>query len=165
LTEEEHSIGPDAPRAGTGSQPTLGGSGEHPFKVRPAPVVAVGAICMVEGALLLVRRANPPEAGRWTIPGGRVEPGEALSHAVERETLEETAVTVRCQGLRGFAERISPSFHYVILDFDVSLVGAPNAKPGGDATEVAWVAAEDLASIDTVSGLNEFLSEHGVIAR
>jgi 8-oxo-dGTP diphosphatase len=120
---------------------------------------------MVEGALLLVRRANPPEAGRWTIPGGRVEPGEALSHAVERETLEETAVTVRCQGLRGFAERISPSFHYVILDFDVSLVGAPNAKPGGDATEVAWVAAEDLASIDTVSGLNEFLSEHGVIAR
>jgi 8-oxo-dGTP diphosphatase len=118
---------------------------------------------MMEGALLLVRRANAPEAGRWTIPGGRVEPGEALSHAVERETLEETAIEVRCQGLRGFAERISPSFHYVILDFDVRLVGAPDARPGGDATEVAWLPLEDLGSTDTVSGLKEFLSEHGVV--
>jgi 8-oxo-dGTP diphosphatase len=128
-----------------------------------APVVAVGAICILKGALLLVRRANPPEAGRWTVPGGRVEPGETLAHAVERETLEETAIAVRCEGLRGIAERISPPFHYVILDFDVSVTDASDPRPGGDATEVAWVRAEDIGAIETVSGLRQFLADHGVV--
>jgi 8-oxo-dGTP diphosphatase len=127
------------------------------------PVVAVGAICVIRGALLMVRRANPPEVGRWTLPGGRVEPGELLARAVERETLEETAVAVSCEGLRGIAERISPAFHYVILDFDVNVVDASNPRPGGDATEVAWVRTEDIDAIETVSGLREFLTEHGVL--
>jgi 8-oxo-dGTP diphosphatase len=134
-----------------------------PSEVGSAPVVAVGAICVFKGALLLVRRANPPEAGRWTLPGGRVDAGESLAHAVERETLEETAISVSCEGLRGIAERISPLYHYVILDFDVSVVDASDPRPGDDATEVAWVRAEDIGAIETVSGLTEFLIEHGVV--
>ena len=60
------------------------------------PVVAVGGVAVLDGSVLLVRRATPPQAGRWTIPGGHVEPGETLASAVERELLEETGLRVTC---------------------------------------------------------------------
>jgi 8-oxo-dGTP diphosphatase len=136
-------------------------------------VVAVGAVAVSEGALLLVRRANPPEAGRWTLPGGRVDVGETLAQAVTREAFEETGLAVRCQGLRGWAERITAGFHYVILDFDVEIVfdvdarsdadGRPSPAAGGDALEASWVPFEELGTTDLVSGLKDFLEEHGVV--
>lgn len=128
-----------------------------------APVVAVGGIAVVDGSLLMVRRSNPPEVGSWTIPGGRVEAGETLSRAVEREVLEETGLDVRCVGLRGWVERILPGFHYVILDFDVRLTGDRVPRAGGDAMEASWVPLDCVASLDTVTGLREFLVEHGVL--
>ena len=58
-----------------------------------------------EGRLLLVRRRNEPGAGRWSVPGGRVEPGETDADAVRREVLEETGLHVTV-GLRvGTVER------------------------------------------------------------
>lgn len=128
-----------------------------------APVVAVGGIAVVEDSLLMVRRSNPPEAGRWTIPGGRVERGETLTRAVERELMEETGLEVRCAGLRGWVERILPGFHYVILDFDVTVTDDRAPVAGGDAMEVSWVPLGSVASLDTVTGLTEFLAEHSVI--
>lgn len=128
-----------------------------------APVIAVGGIAVVDGSILMVRRSNPPEAGRWTIPGGRVELGETLSSAVERELLEETGLEVRCEGLRGWVERIIPGFHYVILDFDVTVIGERSPAAGGDAIEASWVPLDSVASLDTVSGLKGFLAEHAVL--
>jgi 8-oxo-dGTP diphosphatase len=129
-----------------------------------APVVAVGGIAVRDGALLLVRRGNAPEAGRWTIPGGRVEVGETLAEAVERELLEETGLDVRCEGLRGWVERILPDFHYVILDFDVTVRAVDDAPvAGGDAVSVSWVPMAEVGSLETVSGLVEFLREHGIL--
>jgi ADP-ribose pyrophosphatase YjhB (NUDIX family) len=128
-----------------------------------APVVAVGGVAVVDGALLLVRRGKPPEAGRWTIPGGRVEMGESLAEAVERELLEETGLDVHCGRLRGWSERIVPGYHYVILDFDVTVAGDPTPAAGGDAVAVSWVLLGEVVSIDTVSGLVEFLRDHGVL--
>jgi 8-oxo-dGTP diphosphatase len=126
--------------------------------------VAVGAVALVDGALLMVKRANPPEAGRWTLPGGRVEPDETLEAAVVREVREETGLSARCGPLRGWAQRISPGFNYVILDFDIVVDDqASPLKPGGDASDAAWVPREGVSSLETVSGLCEFLREHGVI--
>jgi 8-oxo-dGTP diphosphatase len=127
------------------------------------PVVAVGGVAVKDDALLLVRRRNPPEAGRWTIPGGRVEVGESLAQAVERELREETALEVSCRALRGFAERILPDHHYVILDFDVVVVGDREPVAGGDASAVSWVPLAEVPEMDTVSGLVGFLQENGVI--
>jgi ADP-ribose pyrophosphatase YjhB (NUDIX family) len=127
------------------------------------PVVAVGGLAVLDGAVLLVRRGEPPEAGRWTIPGGRVEVGETLAEAVERELLEETGLDVRCGELRGWVERILPGYHYVILDFDVTVVGGRTPVAGGDAVDVSWVSLGEVASLDTVGGLVEFLQEHEVL--
>ena len=130
-----------------------------------APVVAVGGIAVVDGALLLVRRAHPPHAGAWTIPGGRVEPGEALTDAVERELAEETGLDVRCGRFLGLAERMGPGYHFVILDFLVDVpAGAVPPSAGGDAAESAWFALERVPDLDLVDGVEAFLRAHGVLA-
>jgi ADP-ribose pyrophosphatase len=59
------------------------------------PQVAVGAIVIKDGRVLLVKRSQPPSKGLWAIPGGRVELGETLKEAAEREIIEETGLTIR----------------------------------------------------------------------
>ncbi|MGD0380883.1 MAG: NUDIX domain-containing protein [Acidimicrobiales bacterium] len=128
------------------------------------PVVAVGGVAVRDGALLLVRRATAPQAGRWTIPGGHVEPGEDLASAVEREMREETGLEVRCGPLLGWAERIGPGYHFVILDFTVAVPdGAPDPRAGSDAAAVAWVPLAEVSGASLVEGVEEFLRAHGVI--
>jgi 8-oxo-dGTP diphosphatase len=127
------------------------------------PVVAVGGIAVCDGALLLVRRAHAPQAGRWSVPGGRVERGEALTRAVERELREETGLTVRCGPLLGWAERISPGYHYVILDFVVDPLDDTAPEAGGDAAAAAWVALAEVTHLELVDGLADFLRTHRVL--
>jgi 8-oxo-dGTP diphosphatase len=127
-------------------------------------VVAVGGVVVRDGALLLVERATAPGAGRWSIPGGHVELGETLACAVERELREETGLSLRCEGLLGWAERIGPDHHYVILDF---VVGVPDDCPepvaGSDAAAVAWVPLEEVGGLALVEGVETFLRSHRVI--
>src|SRR4051795_8818739 len=48
------------------------------------------------GRLLAARRSEPPSlAGRWELPGGKVEPGEPERAALRRELREELGVEVR----------------------------------------------------------------------
>jgi 8-oxo-dGTP diphosphatase len=129
----------------------------------PPPVVAVGGIAVVDGALLMVQRATPPGVGCWTIPGGRVEPGESVRTAVERELLEETALAVECGSLVGWAERLSEGYHFVILDFAVTLTGGRTPSAGGDAAAVTWVPLAEVPGLQLVDGLEQFLVQHGVL--
>jgi ADP-ribose pyrophosphatase YjhB (NUDIX family) len=129
-----------------------------------SPVVAVGGVAVRDGALLLVQRGKDPQAGMWTVPGGHVEPGEALSSAVEREMREETGLEARCGPLLGWAERMGPGYHFVILDFTVT-VEDPHPVPvaGSDADAAAWIPLADVTSVPLVDGLEEFLRAHAVI--
>jgi ADP-ribose pyrophosphatase YjhB (NUDIX family) len=127
--------------------------------------VAVGGVAVHDGALLLVRRGHDPEAGRWSIPGGKVRGGETLAAAVEREVLEETGLPVRCGDFVGWAERIGDGYHFVILDFTVHVAeGASPPVAAGDALEASWVPLGDVAGMALVEGLAGFLADHGVVA-
>ncbi len=117
---------------------------------------------MADGRLLLVQRGGPPEEGRWSLPGGRVEQGETLRRAAEREVLEETGLDVHAGKFVGWAERIGEGHHFVILDFVVEVTGG-TLRAGGDAVDVAWVALEELAARDLVTGLEAFLQDHDVV--
>jgi 8-oxo-dGTP diphosphatase len=122
----------------------------------------VGAVASDGERLLLVRRGSPPQAGRWSLPGGRVERGETLAQALEREMLEETELETRCGRFVGWVERIGAEHHFVILDFEVEVTGG-TLRPGSDVSEAAWVPLEDVPSLSLVDGLELFLREHGVV--
>jgi 8-oxo-dGTP diphosphatase len=128
------------------------------------PVPCVGAIVRDSvGRILLVRRANEPDLGLWSIPGGRVEAGENDAAAVVREVREETGLDVTVDRLVGEVERAGPAgVTYVIRDY-VCTVTAGVAYAGDDASEVAWVDADALAATSTVPGLLEALSGWGVL--
>jgi ADP-ribose pyrophosphatase YjhB (NUDIX family) len=113
--------------------------------------------------LLLVRRGTDPGRGRWSVPGGRVEAGESLAEAVERELAEETGVVARCGPLLGVAERRDGDSHFVILDYLVEVAEAVPPVAGTDADEAAWVPLAEVAERPLVSGLAGFLAANGVL--
>jgi ADP-ribose pyrophosphatase YjhB (NUDIX family) len=117
------------------------------------------------GRLLLVRRANPPAQGLWSIPGGRVEPGEDDETAVVREVAEETGLAVRVSRYVGSVERAAPAGGtYVIADYVCEIetrddeLGPRQAVAGDDASDVGWFSAADLLTLATSPGLVEALT-------
>ena len=125
--------------------------------------VAVGAIVRRADELLLVRRGRPPAVGEWSVPGGRVEPGELLMEAVVRELHEETGLRGVCGPLVGWVERIGEGYHFVILDFEATVIGDSEPTAGSDAAEARWWPVAEVAALPLVEGLAEFLYDHGVI--
>ncbi|HYD09806.1 MAG TPA: NUDIX hydrolase [Acidimicrobiales bacterium] len=128
----------------------------------PVPCVCVGAVAIDDGNLLLIRRGNEPGRGTWSVPGGRMEPGETIQEAVVRELLEETGIEGVCTGLIGVAESIGDTHHHVILDYAVEVLPS-NAIAASDALEARWVPLHEVAEYDLVDGLAEFLHEHGIL--
>jgi len=126
------------------------------------PRVAVGAIVFKDASVLLVRRGQPPAQDLWAIPGGRVEIGETLQQAVEREIFEETGITVRALDpvyTFDFIDRDEHGrtrFHYVIIDFTADYVSG-QIKAGDDAAAACWVSSDALASLKVSSKTRQLL--------
>jgi 8-oxo-dGTP diphosphatase len=152
-----------APSGGFSATGAGGGNGPEVAVGHGRPEMCVGAVAVLDDRLLLVRRGRPPGAGRWSVPGGRVERGETLAEAVLRELREETGLEGVCDGFLGWVERIDEDFHYVILDFTVTVLDPGPPIAGDDATEVAWVDLGDVAELRLTEGLAEFLHDHGVL--
>jgi ADP-ribose pyrophosphatase YjhB (NUDIX family) len=130
-------------------------------------IPCVGAIVLdADSRILLVRRANPPAQGMWSIPGGRVEPGEMSEDAVVRELREETGLVGTVVGEVGTVDRAAPNGGtYVIRDF--RLIVGPDQTPvaADDAAAVGWFTADELAALATSPGLVQALSEWGLLPR
>lgn len=131
------------------------------------PEVAVGAVLVHDGSLLLVRRGHGPAAGSWSVPGGRVEWGETLAEAIVREVGEETGLECVCGELLGWVELIDTDggedHHFVVLDFVATVLEHGEPVAGDDAAEVRWVPVHDVLDLNLVDGLAEFLHEHGIL--
>jgi ADP-ribose pyrophosphatase YjhB (NUDIX family) len=126
---------------------------------RDGAVPCVGGLAYDErGRLLLVRRANEPGRGLWSIPGGRVEPGEDDAAALVREMREETGLDVAPGPLVGTVRR----GRFVIADYRCSVVGGA-LRAGDDALDARFVDRATLASLPLVPELLVTLTEWDVL--
>jgi len=121
---------------------------EYPDK----PRVAIGAVVMHDGRVLVVERGNPPAQGVWALPGGSVELGETLAEATEREVLEETGIVVRAGAVVHAFDAVVRDddgrirFHYVIVDLVCEYVSG-EVVAGGDARAARFVTREEFATL------------------
>ncbi len=105
------------------------------------PVTCVGVVCWRGDEVLLIRRGHPPRRGEWSIPGGKVEWGEALAVAALRELREETGVEAEVEGLVEVYEIIEPGFHYVLIDY-VARWRDGEPKAADDADEAQFMSLD-----------------------
>ena len=113
------------------------------------PIVGVGAVILREGEVLIVRRANPPLQGEWSIPGGALDLGEKLRDGVAREVREETGLEVEVGPVLDVFDSIFPraraARNITTCSWTISAIRAPEL-PGRatDASEVRWARPEEL---------------------
>ena len=120
---------------------------------RHFPRLAAIAVLRHAGRVLLVRRKNPPDAGRWGFPGGHVDPGETALAAALRELAEETGVQGRAQGYLTNLDIIQHDatgrleFHFLLAVVLCDYVsGTPVAAD--DVSDVGWFSPDDIAGLD-----------------
>ncbi|MBB1090777.1 NUDIX hydrolase [Rhodopseudomonas palustris] len=119
------------------------------------PQIAVSASIFRDGDVLLVRRARSPGRGLYSLPGGRVEFGETLEAALEREVREETALRIGIAGFAGWREVVpgpANAGHYVILSFAARwIAGEPVLNDELD--DAVWVGPEAIGDFKVTEGL------------
>ncbi|UCB43125.1 MAG: NUDIX hydrolase [Dehalococcoidales bacterium] len=117
------------------------------------PIVTTVACVFREDRVLLIKRAQEPSKGCWSVPGGVIEIGEAIYDAIRREIREECGIEIEVVKVINAADGIIPDgagrvwFHYVPIYILARYVSG-EAHPGSDASEVGWVAREGLDTFD-----------------
>jgi ADP-ribose pyrophosphatase YjhB (NUDIX family) len=127
------------------------------------PYLAVSAAIFRDGRVLIVRRAQPPANGLYTLPGGGVELGETLEQAVIREVREETGLVIEPVALAGYRQMIARDAdgrverHFVILPF-AARWSAGEVSLNEELAEADWLLPSQIAPLKTTEGLAEIVA-------
>ena len=132
-----------------------------PLPVSPAhPQLAVSAVIVRDGKVLLVRRARSPGKGFYSLPGGRVEFGESLHAALHREVDEETGLRIEIEGLAGWREVLPAAGgggHYLIMSFAARWTGRETVL-NDEHDDFKWLAPDALGDLRLTGGLQEVVA-------
>jgi ADP-ribose pyrophosphatase YjhB (NUDIX family) len=131
------------------------------------PQLAVSAAIFRDGKILLVRRARFPAKGYYSLPGGRVEFGETLHAALNREIDEETGLKVEILGLAAWREVVpgaTGSGHFLIMSFAARWASG-EVVLNDELDDYKWLAPEDLGELKITGGLHEVIQSANRLLR
>ena len=136
------------------------GSEDRLYPARP--ILAVSVAVFRQGRVLVGRRARPPMAGRFSLPGGVVEVGETLAEAAARELFEEVGVEAEIVGFNRHVEPIVREggrvrAHFVIASF-VGRWTRGEARTSREIDAVAWIEPEACGALLTTPELAEVIA-------
>ena len=126
------------------------------------PILAVGAVIIKDGRVLLARRGKQPSYGLWSVPGGAVRLGESLKAATQREILEECGIEVDLTDVIEVVERTVRDadgriqYHYVIVDYLARWVNG-ELVPSSEVLEARWVSPEEFPRYPMTTGTAEVI--------
>jgi len=136
---------------------------------RRKPVLAASIAVFREGKVLLAQRGKAPAQGLWSLPGGRIEPGESLQEAVLRELFEEVGIKAQVLGFVDHVEHIARNeageitAHAVICAYAGRwLAGEPQLSD--EAIALAWVDPLNPPDLSMTRRLPEILARAARIA-
>ena len=117
--------------------------------IRAASVVIVDD----RSRVLLVQCGRNPDKGRWSVPGGKCEPGESFAEAAAREAYEETGLRVEIgRELWSLTIPIGDGVEYDVHDFAATVTGG-ELSAGDDAADARWFAEAELDTLDLTHDL------------
>ena len=129
------------------------------------PIVGIGVVIVRDCRIALIKRANEPSKGKWTIPGGLVELGESVEEAVIREAKEETCLEIENPQLIDVVGNVDldsngkVKYHYVIIDYLVH-VKSGNILAASDAEELRLVPFDEVESYNLTSSFRQFFKQN-----
>jgi 8-oxo-dGTP diphosphatase len=117
----------------------------------------VGAAIVRRGTLLAARRISPSEAaGRWELPGGKVEPGEDPGAALAREVAEELGCRVTVEHWLDGEQPIGGPH---VLRAAVCRLMGEEPEPGADHDALRWLGPTELDDLDWLEPDRPFLDQ------
>ncbi len=117
-------------------------------------MVGSGALIHKGGKILLVKRKNDPNRGRWALPGGLVELGERVEDAVRREVREEVGLDIHLEGLLDvvndihYDDRCKVRYHYILVDFLAKPTGG-RLRLNSESSSSRWFDPEQVQGANT----------------
>jgi len=135
---------------------------EAPRRYPTRPLVGAGAVVHRRGRVLLLRRKNPPNAGKWALPGGLVELGETVQEAAVREIKEETGLSVAVEGLLDVQTDVHMDadsrieYHYVLVDYLAKPVSG-RMKLNAESSASRWFTRGQVGRLDMGRGTKTVL--------
>jgi 8-oxo-dGTP diphosphatase len=132
------------------------------FKKDHIVTSVVAVIINDDQEVLLTKRNVPPFQGEWVMPGGKIDLGEPIIRAIEREVMEEVGLQVEVVDLLDVFEHVTPgdeNYHFIILYYRCRPLFCDISHNQDEVEEARWVAQQDLAAFKMPDGTRFILGK------